>query len=135
MNPAFSVFDSSCASWQLDTRYILRSNFVPFLSFPRFMALITRGELVYREIIPLRAAVEDLDTYQNSLHRATRQYADIFVKIMRGSHQKGAVMICYLNNLAVNSVSNSSSGAFPLLQLLIQSCHRRCPDSDEVRFF
>jgi hypothetical protein len=91
--------------------------------------------MAYREIIPLRAAVSDLDTYQGSSHRSSQQYLDIFVRVMRCSDQTGAVMICYLNDLAANMTITSPASRFSLPHMLTRSPHRGCANFDEVRFF
>jgi hypothetical protein len=91
--------------------------------------------MAYREIIPLRAAISDQDTYLDSLHRTTSQHLDMFVRVMRGSDQAGAIMICYLNNLAANMATISPASVFPVLHMLTQSRHRRCPNFDTIRFF
>jgi hypothetical protein len=91
--------------------------------------------MAYREIIPLRAAVSDLDTYEGSLHRETRQYLDIFVRVMRGADRTGAVMICYLNDLAANMAITSPASVFSILYLLTRSPYRGCPNFNKIRFF
>lgn len=92
---------------------ILGTSLIPI--FRPFGLILCRDDLAYREIIPSRAAASDLDTYQGTLRRETRQYLDIFVRVMRGSDQTGAVMICYLNDLAANLSITSPASVFFLL--------------------
>ena len=57
--------------------------------------------MVYRDILPLRAAVECLDTFGHDLTRKVTRFSDIFVKVVKGPQSKGVFIICYVPSVSV----------------------------------
>ena len=58
-----------------------------------------RGDVAYREVIPLRAAVESLDQYQNILTRGVYLCHDLFVKVLAVHRINAAIMICQFEDI------------------------------------
>ena len=89
------------------------------------ISLIHSGDVAYREVIPLRAAVESLDTYQNTSNRGVYPRRDLFIKIVGAALNDAAIMICQFED--PNAASDdevapiASASTLSLPQLLIRA--------------
>jgi len=70
-----------------------------FFPFGRFRANYLRGDVAFRELIPLRGAVESIDTYSDMAARRVEVFPDMFVKLSAGATAGCAIAICYLRNI------------------------------------
>jgi len=58
-----------------------------------------RGRFNYRDVIPLRAAIESADTYAEGSRRVTTSVSDLFLKLVRGRAGGGTIHVCNLKDL------------------------------------
>ena len=65
---------------------------------PHFMFINdSSGFMVYRDVIPLAAAVECIDTSGDDFMRQVSHFSDIFVKVVKGPSSAGVFIICHLS--------------------------------------
>jgi hypothetical protein len=70
--------------------------------------------MCFRDIIPLRTAIEEIDTYADTSQRRVVPQLDLFVKlILEATPERGHLVICYLKDLVSPELSLLGPGIIP----------------------
>jgi hypothetical protein len=70
--------------------------------------------MCFHDIIPLRTAIEEIDTYADTSQRRVVPQLDLFVKlILEATPERGHLVICYLKDLVSPELSLLGPGIIP----------------------